>query len=155
MRLHDRKFDMRTANWWLIFGMAMIAFAGGSLVTGRLGGRERVRAASDRVFELRVYHALPGKLPALESRFREKTSKILARHNLNVVGYWVSDAGSASENEFIWVVAHSSWEEGKKNWDAMGADPEFQEMVKAEQAEKLVEKVEVTQMRPTDFSGMK
>ena len=155
MTFQNWKLDVRAANWWLICGMAMIAFAGESLMAGRLGGRERVRAESDRVFELRVYHALPGKLPALESRFREKTSKILARHNLNVVGYWVSDAGSASENEFIWVVAHSSWDEAKKNWDAMRADPEFQEVVKAEQAEKLVEKVEVTQMRPTDFSGVR
>jgi hypothetical protein len=43
----------------------------------------------------------------------------------------------------------------KKNWDAMFADPAFQEMVKSEQADKLVEKVDVTYMHPTDFSPMK
>ena len=155
MTLRNCKFDVRAANWWLIGGMAVLAFVVGSLLTASLAGPQRVTAASDRVFELRVYHALPGKLPALESRFRDKTSKILARHHLDVVGYWTTDAGSAAENDFIWVVGHTSWEDGKKNWDAMRTDPEFQEMVKAEQAEKLVEKVDVTQMRPTDFSATK
>jgi hypothetical protein len=74
---------------------------------------------------------------------------------LNVVGYWVTDGASASDNAFIWVVAYTSPEEGKKNWDAMRADPEFQRVISAEQAEKLVEKVDVTYMRPTDFSPLK
>ena len=37
----------------------------------------------------------------------------------------------------------------------MFADPEFQEMVKSEQADKLVENVDSTYMHPTDFSPMK
>ena len=47
------------------------------------------------------------------------------------------------DNTFIFIVAHSSREEAKKNWDAMRADPEFQEVIKSEQANKLVEKVDV------------
>lgn len=110
---------------------------------------DRVQADSNRVFELRVYHAMPGKLPALESRFRNETAQLLAKHNLNVAGYWISD------DSFIWIVAHASREDAKKNWDALRADPEFLETVKSEQAEKLVEKVDSTYMRPTDFSPMK
>jgi len=37
----------------------------------------------------------------------------------------------------------------------MMADPEFQGVIKAEQANKLVEKIDRTYMRPTDFSPMK
>jgi len=149
-----------TANFWkskcwTACGIGLLCFAAGSLVASRLSHIQQASADSNRVFELRVYHALPGKLPALESRFRDTTSKILARHNLNVVGYWVTDGASASDNAFIWVVAYSSPEEGKKNWDAMRADPEFQKVISAEQAEKLVEKVDVTYMRPTDFSPLK
>jgi len=135
---------------WTACGIGLVAFAAGSLITSRLLHVSHVEADGNRVFELRVYHALPGKLPALVSRFRDKTSKILARHDLKVVGYWVTEDPSA--NSFIWIVADSSREEAKKNWDAMVADPEFQDVIKAEQAEKLVEKVEVTYMRPTDFS---
>jgi hypothetical protein len=138
---------------WTACSIGLVAFAAGSLITGWLLHVNDVKADSNRVFELRIYHALPGKLPALESRFRDKTSKILDRHNLKVVGYWVAEDPSA--NSFIWIVADSSREEAKKNWDAFGADPEFQDVIKAEQAERLVEKVDVTNMRPTDFSMIK
>ncbi|HYX68406.1 MAG TPA: NIPSNAP family protein [Terriglobales bacterium] len=139
----------------MVFALALFSFSAGALVTARLAQVVPVKADSDRVFELRVYHAVPGKLPALETRFRDTTSKILARHNIIVIAYWVTDDKSASDNSFIWVVAHSSREEGKKNWQAVGADPEFQKVIQAEQAEKLVEKVDVTYMRPTDFSPVK
>jgi hypothetical protein len=52
-------------------------------------------------------------------------------------------------------VAHSSREEAKKNWDAMRADPDVQALLKAEEADNLVEKIDSTYMRPADFSPMK
>jgi len=140
---------------WTVSAVALVSFAAGSLITARLAQVNQVRADSNRVFELRVYHAVPGKMPALESRFRDTTSKLLAKHGLNVVGYWISDGAAAWDNTFIWVVAHPSREEAKKNWDAFMADPGFQEVVKSEQADKLVEKVDSTYMHPTDFSPMK
>jgi NIPSNAP len=115
-----------------------------------------VRADNDHVFELRFYHALPGKMPALESRFRDTTSKLLARHDLKAVGYWVTEGDAPGwDNTFIWIVAHDSREEAKRNWDSFGADPAFQQLLKAEQTEKLVEKIDSTYMDPTDFSPMK
>jgi hypothetical protein len=157
MKMKQLRSGMRTWNIkrWTTYCLALVSIVAGSLLASRLLHVKQVRADSNRVFELRVYHAVPGKLPALESRFRDTTSKLLARHNLNVVGYWVSENAPASDNTFIWIVAHASREEAKTNWGAMFADPAFQEMVKSEQAEKLVEKVDVTYMRPTDFSSMK
>jgi hypothetical protein len=140
---------------WTAWGIALISFAAGSFTTARLTRTNQVRADSNRLFELRIYHDLPGKLPVMESRFREKTSKILAKHNLNVVGYWVTADASASENSFIFMLAHQSGEEAKKNWEALRLDPDFQEIEKAEQAEKTLEKAELKYMRPTDFSPMK
>jgi NIPSNAP protein len=137
---------------WTVCGIALISFAAGSLGTARLAHLNQVRADSHRVFELRVYHAVPGKLPSLESRFRDTASKLLDKHDLHAVGYWVPEDAPASDNTFIYILAHPSREEAKKNWDAMFADPAFQEMVKSEQADKLVEKVDVTYMHPTDFS---
>ena len=152
--------NCRKSKGWEVRGrtvsaIALVSFAAGSLITARLAQVNQVRADSNRVFELRVYHAVPGKMPALESRFRDTTSKLLAKHGLNVVGYWISDGAAAWDNTFIWVVAHPSREEAKKNWDAFMADPGFQEVVKSEQADKLVEKVDSTYMRPTDFSPIK
>jgi len=124
-------------------------------MTVRLAHVNQVRADSNRVFELRVYHAVPGKVPALVSRFRDTASKLLAKHDLKAVGYWVPEDAPASDNTFIYILAHPSREEAKKNWDALRADPAFQEMAKSEQAEKLLEKVDSTYMQPPDFSPMK
>jgi hypothetical protein len=135
--------------------MALLSCVAGSLITFRLGEINQARADNNHVFELRVYHTLPGKVAALESRFRETTSKLLAKHNLNVVGYWVPEGTPDGDNTFIFLLAHSSREEAKKNWDAMTADQEFQELIKSEQANKLTEKIDRTYMRPTDFSPMK
>ena len=150
---------MRLKNWkfkgWAVCGLGLMCFAAGAVIAGGLVHAEQVQADNARVFELRVYHAVPGKMPELEARFRDTTSKLLAKHELNVVGYWVADDSPAFGNTFIWVVAHGSREEAKKNYGAMFADPAFQEMVKSEQANKLVEKVETTFMRPTDFSPLK
>ena len=141
-----------------VCAIALLSFAAGSLVTARLAHINLVRADSNRVFELMVYHALPGKVPALESIFRD-VSKLQDKHDLHVVGYWVPNDDPAWANTFIYVVAHPSKEEGKKNWDALHADPAFPEYRK--QAAPLIEKVDEgyrvdeVYMRPTDYSAMK
>ncbi len=136
--------------------MALLSFTAGSLITAGLAHIDQVRADSNRVFELRIYHALPGKLPAMELRFRDTTSKLLVKHDLNVIGYWIPDSKSlAWDNTFVFLLAHSSREEAEKNWSEMAADPAFQEVIKSEQEERLLDKADTTYMRPTDFSLMK
>jgi hypothetical protein len=140
---------------WTTCGIALLSFAAGSLISARLARLKQVRADSNGVFELRIYHAVPGKLAALESRFRDTTSKLLAKHDLKVVGYWIPEGGPAWDNTFVDLLAYPSREEATKNWKEFVADPEFQEVIKSEQANKLVEKEEGTYMHPTDFSPMK
>jgi hypothetical protein len=147
--------NVRNLRSWTICGFALVSFAAGSLFTARLAHVNEVKADSNRVFELRIYHAVPGKVSALETLFRDTASKLLAKHGLKAVGYWVPEAGPAWDNTFVYILAHPSREEAKKNWDAMFADPAFQAMSKSEQTEKLVEKVDSTYTHPTDFSPMK
>lgn len=143
---------------WKVCGTALVAFAAGSLLTARLMHLNQVRADSNRVFELMVYHTVPGKVPVLESIFRD-VAKLQAKYDLNVVGYWVPNDDPAWANTFIYLVAHPSQEEAKKNWAALHADPAFPEYRK--QAAPLIEKVEEgykvdeVYMRPTDYSAMK
>ncbi len=155
MTLNRWKIKGNESKGWRICAIALLSFAAGSLITAYLTHTKQVMADSNRVFELRIYHAVPGKLPALESRFRETASQLLAKHDLKAVGYWVPEDAAAWDNTFVYILAHPSPEEAKKNWGAMHADPEFQEMVKSEQTNKLVEKIDSTYMRPTDFSPMK
>jgi hypothetical protein len=149
------KINSWTLQRWTVCVIALVSFATGSLITSRLMHVIQVHADSNRVFELRIYHVVPGKMPALESRFRDTTSKLMAKHDLKVVGDWVTEGSPDWDNTFVDIVAHPSREDARKNWDAVMADPEFQEVMKSEQANKLVEKIDSTYMRPTDFSPMK
>jgi hypothetical protein len=148
----------RRFKGWAVCGIALLSFAAGSLLTARLMRVNQARADSNRVFELMVYHAAPGKGPALESIFRD-VSKLQAKHDLNVVGYWVPNDDPAWKDTFIYLLAHPSMDEAKKNWHALHADPEFPPYRKA--AEPLIEKVneefhvDEVYMRPTDFSAMR
>jgi hypothetical protein len=144
-------------NRWKIVGIALASFAAGSFLTARLMHLSQVRADSNRVFELRVYHTVQGKQPALVSEFRDKVTKLFARHDLKALGYWSPADPAVAENTFIYILAHPSKEEADKHWAAFRADPEFQATMKEQQAPdaKIVEKVDSTYMNPTDFSPVK
>ena len=141
----------------IVCGAVVVSFVAGSLVTPRFAHANDVRGNNNRVFELRIYHALPDKGPALESLFRD-ASKVMAKHGINVIGYWVPNEDPAWKDTFIYIVAHSSRERAKENWDALHADPVFQPYVEA--AKPLIDKVgkvfrvDEVYMRPTDFSPM-
>jgi hypothetical protein len=60
-----------------------------------------------------VYHTLPGKVPALESIFRD-VAKLQDKHGLNVVGYWVPNEDPAWADAFIHLIAHPGRDEAKK-----------------------------------------
>jgi hypothetical protein len=145
-------------NGWILVVTALVSFISGSLFTARPMHLREVRAENNRVFELMIYHTVPGKAPALESIFRD-VAKLQAKYNLNVVGYWVPNEEPAWNDTFVYLVAHPSRKEAEANWHALHADPEFLPYRKS--AEPLIEKVngdykvDEVYMRPTDFSAMK
>ena len=113
-------------------------------------------AADNRVFELRTYTTLPGKLPDLLARFRDHTTKLFEKHGMQNIGYWVPKDAPRSENTLIYLLAHRSRDAAKKSWDAFRADPEWQKAAKASEANgKIVDKVESVFLDPTDFSKIK
>jgi hypothetical protein len=139
-----------------LFLFLALSFAAGSLLTARLAKPASVDAAGARVFELRTYHTRPGGLPALQARFRDHTVAIFNRLGVTSIGYWTPQDAPASENTFIYILAHPSREAAKKSWDAFHDDPEWQKVMKdAGAAANVVEKVDSVFMEPTDFSPMK
>lgn len=143
---------------WTICATALVSFAAGSLVTARLARPIPLRAESNRVFELLIYHTVPGKVPALESLFRD-VSKLQSKHGLDVIGYWVPNDDPAWNDTFVYLVAQPSRDEANKNWKALHADPEFPPYRKS--AVPLIQKaddgykVDEVYMRPTGYSAMK
>jgi hypothetical protein len=110
-------------------------------------------ADSDLVYELRVYHCYEGKLPDLLKRFREHTTTIFEKHGMKNVAYWTPMDEPQKSNTLIYILAHPSREAAAANWKAFSADPEWQSVQKASEANgKIVEKVDSTFMTLTDFS---
>jgi hypothetical protein len=145
---------------WGTWGVVLLAFVLGCGLTASLQHVRQVRADSNRVFELMVYHTLPGKVPDLEAIFRD-VSKMQEKHGLKVVGYWVpnEEAGPEWKNTFVYLVAHESREGATNNWQALHSDAEFPPYRKA--AVPLIERigenfrVDEVYMRPTDYSAMR
>lgn len=108
----------------------------------------------NHVYELRIYHANPGKLEALNARFRDHTDEIFRKHGIKSIGYFMPQ--DKNVNEFIYIVDHRSKEDADKNWKAFQADPEWIKVRDQSEANgKLVDHVDSTYMDPTTYSKMK
>jgi hypothetical protein len=145
-----------TKNFFRTCALVALSFAAGSLLTVRFLKTDGVHAAGSRVYELRTYHTLPGRLPALQARFRDHTIAIFNKHHMTSIGYWVPQDSPQKESTLIYIITHESREQAKKNWADFGADPEWKEVSKASEADgKIVEKVDSTYMDATDYSMLK
>lgn len=113
--------------------------------------------ASTRVFELRTYYTLPGRLDALLARFRQHTCALFEKHGMTNIGYWVpADEKDGSRHKLVYVLAHASRESAKASWAAFSADPEWKAVRTGSEADgRIVEKVESVFLTPTDFSALK
>lgn len=110
-------------------------------------------AGSTKVYELRIYHAAPGKLDELVARFRDHTDRLFAKHGMKSVAYWTALDEPAKSTTFFYILEHPSREAAAANWKSFQADPEWQAVkAKSEEKGKLVEKVDSTYLEMTDFS---
>jgi hypothetical protein len=143
---------------WLVCSTALLFFAAGSFITTYLTHVKQVRADSNHVFELMIYHTIPGKAEALEAIFRDD-SKLMAQHGVVVLGFWVPNEKPEWKDTFIYVVDFPSREEAKKRWAELHADPATRPYVEA--AKLILQRVndefrvDEVYMRPSDFSAMK
>jgi len=112
--------------------------------------------AQTRVYELRTYHCYDGKLEALKANFRDFDIRILKRHGIESIGYWVPQDPALASNTLIYIVVHPSRAEAEKNWAEFSKDPEFIKLA-AESMKNgpIVQKVESLYLDPTDFSPLK
>jgi hypothetical protein len=125
-----------------------------------LGATAMSASAADksdsRVFELRTYTAAPGKMKDLHARFRDHTCKLLEKHGMTLVGFWVPTDPKGSEETLIYLVAHPSEEAAKKAWDEFRKDPDWiKAKADSEKNGPIVSKVESRFLSPTDYSKLK
>jgi len=115
---------------------------------GLTGGR----AESVPVYELRIYTTHPGKMPDLLARFRDHTCALFSRHGMENVGYWLP-LEQKDGDKLYYILKHPSREAAQAAWKAFGADPEWQTVRKASEANgAIVAHVDSLFLTPTDFS---
>lgn len=139
--------------------LASVFFFAGMAFQQRLLRASPVEAASDHLYELMIYHARPGKAPALESIFRD-VSPLQTKHGVHAVGYWVpKDNDPAWQDTFVYLLAHADRASAERNWNALHADPAFKRFRDA--AAPLIQQghggylVDEVYMSPTGYSDAK
>jgi hypothetical protein len=101
--------------------------------------------------ELRVYDAMPGKLPALHDRFANHTMKLFAKHGMENIAYWTDDVGTS--NRLVYLLGYPDLGAREKSWSKFMADADWQQ-ARAD-SEKNGPLVRVSQhciLRPTPYS---
>ena len=107
------------------------------------------------IYELRVYHCVPGKLPALVKRFEQHTLKIFEKHGFRQVGFWTTVIGESNQ-DFYYMLEWDSLADREKKWNAFQADKEWQEIRKSTEVDgPLVASFGNTILAPTAYSAAK
>lgn len=133
-----------------------VAAAIGLCVAFAARGAEPGDNKVNHVYELRVYHVLPGRMDALKARFRDHTNKLLEKHGMKLIGFWQPTKPEDTDRQLIYLVEHASEEAAKKSWGTFRQDPVWTAARDASEKDgKIVEKVVATFMKPTDFSALK
>ncbi len=140
--------------------LSSVSFVLGMLFAGTPLPGARATAAdappAGKVYELRVYHANPGKLEALHARFRDHTCKLFQKHGIELVGFWTPTQGEEAKNTLYYIIAFPDAEAQKKAWQAFRDDPDWKK-VKADSEKEgvLVNKVDSTNLKATDYSPLR
>jgi hypothetical protein len=103
------------------------------------------------VQELRVYEAVPGKLPALNDRFANHTTGLFQKHGMEVVAYWTQAVGTS--NELVYMLGYDGLGDREKSWKAFQGDAEWQKArAESETDGPLVKRSHNRILRPTAYS---
>lgn len=145
-------FIMKT-NRIVLGAVAVLALYLGAFWTALSVGQEKTM--NTRVYELRTYTTLPGRLAALNKRFAEHTMTLFEKHGMRNEMYWIPTDDARKDNTLIYVISHESREAAEKNWKAFQADPDWIKVRDASEVDgKILAKVpERVFMRLTDYSS--
>ena len=110
---------------------------------------------ANRTFELRIYSVLPGRMDAMNARFKNHTNGLLTKHGMTLIGFWQPQGDDAGK-KLYYLVAHKNRKAADASWKAFIADPEWKKVQTASEADgKIVEKVDRVWLDPTEYSMMK
>lgn len=107
------------------------------------------------IYELRVYTTVPGRMPALQARFRDHTLRIWERHGIKTLGFWTTLVGP-DNNDLTYMIVWESLAEREKKYGAFVTDPEWLKIKgETEASGPINARIANSFLTPTDFSALK
>ena len=107
------------------------------------------------IYELRVYHCVPGRLPDLIKRFDTITLKLWDKHRIRQAGFWTTLVGESNQ-ALYYLLKWESLAEREKKWNTFQADPEWhRQRAETEANGPIVQRVANSFLAPTSFSSVK
>ena len=108
------------------------------------------------IYEMRIYHTVPGRLPALHKRFAEATLKMWKKHGIRQVGFFTDYIGPNCNNKLTYLLEWKSLAEREQKWNAFAADPKWHALrAESEKDGQIVARTENMILSPTAYSKMK
>ncbi len=107
------------------------------------------------IHEMRVYHCLPGRLPALLKLFETITLEIWQRHGIRQAGFWTVLVGESNQ-DLVYLLAWESMAERERIWNGFMNDPEWiAKRAETERDGQIVASITNSFLRPTGFSAVR
>jgi len=107
------------------------------------------------IYELRTYHCMPGRLPALLKRFETTTVRLFEKHGIRQLGFWTVAIGESNQ-DLIYILQWESLAEREKCFGEFQKDPEWIEARrKSEEAGPIVASIANSILTPAAFSAAK
>ena len=107
------------------------------------------------IVELRVYHCLPGRLPALHERFQNVTLPLWEKHGIEPAGFFTTLVGPSNQT-LTYLLKWNSLADRETRWNSFMADPEWIAKRAASEADApIVGHIENSFLSPTPYSPMR
>jgi hypothetical protein len=107
------------------------------------------------IYELRVYHCVSGRLPALLKRFETITLGLWQKHGIRQAGFWTVAIGESNQDLF-YLLQWDSLAERETKWSKFIADPEWlARRAETERDGPIVASLSNWILEPTAFSSVR
>lgn len=80
------------------------------------------------LYEIREYVAVPGRLPALITRFNEYSFRLFAKHDMEVVQAGMTAVGEHAFGEVVYTLRFDDMADLERKWEGFLQDPEVSTM---------------------------
>src|ERR1700730_9122061 len=106
------------------------------------------------IYELRIYRCVPGRKPALLSRFENETLRIWEKHGIRQAGFWTTLIGRSSQ-EITYMLSWDSMAEREARWgDFLPASEWGAVVARTERHARFAENIPTQWLAPAAFSAV-